>query len=131
MKRDLDLAIAYFLRFGVMVGALLMSFGLGLQLMGAVENQRSADQWAQTLLSGQFLAQVPVPLSVNEMRQGFQSLSSDTFIGLGIVVLMALPVGRLILIFFLFLMKRDWVYLGISALVLSILLGSWVFRQTF
>ncbi len=59
-----------------------------------------------------------------EIWQGVIHLQAEGLIFLGVIVLIFTPVLRVILSLVTFSLERDWLYVGITALVLLIIIGN-------
>jgi uncharacterized membrane protein len=62
--------------------------------------------------------------AVSKIVDSAFSLDGRGIIQLGIVVLLVTPIARVILSFFLFLLQRDYTYILVTLIVLSVLLYS-------
>jgi uncharacterized membrane protein len=110
--------ISFVLRYGVLLCATIISVGLGLKLFS------SSGQLVQGLTSGLILQDNAVPRTVGEYRVGLGSANPDVVISLGLWFLISLPVLRVGMTVVLFVLERDWIYLGISLFVFVVLLSS-------
>lgn len=59
--------------------------------------------------------------NIDEIFKGLLSLKGDAIIQFGILMLIFTPVARIILAIFSFLYERDYLYVGIGIVVLSII----------
>jgi uncharacterized membrane protein len=62
--------------------------------------------------------------NIGDIVQAAFSLKSDAVIQLGIVILISVPILRVAVSIIAFAFERDWLYCGVTALVLAILLFS-------
>ena len=103
---------------GVSIAALLVLAG-GLlylhQAHGPMQNYRHFSEMSETLRN-------PIGITRGALR-----LDSRSIIQLGLLVLIATPVARVVFAVVGFLIEKDRLYFAISALVLTILLCSLVF----
>jgi len=111
----LEIVVSYLLRAGVGASALLVLTGGVLYLAAhgsAIENYHTfhGEISAYRSLSGL--------LSPEALRHG------RGLIQLGLVLLIFTPIARVALSLILFLVERDWIYVTISAIVLTTLLYS-------
>ncbi|MEO5970139.1 MAG: DUF1634 domain-containing protein [Bdellovibrionia bacterium] len=114
--------IAFVLRYGVILCALIISFGLVLRVFHLAPVAGNSEQIVRDLTSGIVSKDIPVPRSLSEFLIGLSQASPDVFISLGLLVLIALPILRVSMTVVLFLIERDLIYLGITLFVLSALL---------
>jgi uncharacterized membrane protein len=61
---------------------------------------------------------------VSEIVRGALSLDGKAVIQLGVVLLLATPVARVMLTVIAFALQRDWLYVVVSLIVLAVLLTS-------
>jgi uncharacterized membrane protein len=79
------------------------------------------------LLTGAVLAiagrgpSVPSATSVSDMPRALEALEPGGFLDLGLLVLLATPVARVIALAFGFARRRAWAFCGISVFVLAVL----------
>jgi len=65
-----------------------------------------------------------IDVSLGGLAQGLVTLSAFSWIELGVIVLIATPVSRVVISVFLFAAERDRLYVLITAVVLALLLFS-------
>ncbi|HYB74048.1 MAG TPA: DUF1634 domain-containing protein [Candidatus Sulfotelmatobacter sp.] len=122
----MELVISYGLRIGVLVSAAIVS--IGVLWMAATRDTGYANilphhlrdmlTFHQTSGPGYF------PTSLAAVVRGAAAGRPYAVIGLGMLLLIATPVVRVALSVFFFLAQRDWLYVGITLLVLGVLLVS-------
>ncbi len=113
--QDLDVAIAGMLRFGVTLAALVV-------LTGGVLLLRHPLVAAPSLRT--FHAGGPQLRTLTGIVGGARKLDPESIVQLGLLVLIATPVLRVVFCVVGFARQRDKVYVAISALVLAILIYS-------
>jgi uncharacterized membrane protein len=121
-KQDLSLEIAMgkMLRTGVIIAALVVLAGGILylrQFHAAVPEYR------------QFHGAPAASQSIQAIVDGIRRLNGESLIAFGILLLIATPVTRVIFGVVGFSMQRDWMYAGVSTMVLAVLLLSFIVRR--
>ncbi|GAC41183.1 DUF1634 domain-containing protein [Paenibacillus popilliae] len=107
---DVELTVSRLLRIGVVVAGLFIAFGLLLFLATGESGYPDAS----------------FPTTVAEVAAGVAGFNAYAFISLGLLLLILTPVFRVAVSILVFLKEGDRVYAGITALVLAILLISFV-----
>jgi uncharacterized membrane protein len=112
---DLDLSVAAMLRFGVSLAAVVV-------LVGGVLSLRRP--WSLTPDYTHFQAGDETLRSISGIFRGAEDMDSKCIIQMGLVILIATPVARVVLCVIGFARQRSALYVVISAIVLAILLYS-------
>ncbi len=120
---SLELILSRSLRLGVIVCALLIGIGV---LLGLVSQGGHDPALRESLI--QLVRSQTVDKQLPHAWQGFgdlipKSTHSSTFIALGLVLLILLPVIRVSLTLLMFWLNRDFFYVGVTLIVLIGLLG--------
>ena len=112
--RDLELLMGNLLRWGVLIAATVVLLGGGIYLM----------QYGHELMHYRHFDGEPAQL------QGIGSIWTTALQGhgrsiiqLGILILIATPIFRIIASIFGYVLERDWKYVVITLLVLSVILS--------
>lgn len=121
-----EMWISWVLRVGVLLCALILALGLGLQFFFSGSGQSEV---FQQLLQGKEITGYPVIASLDSLRKGILELNSESLISLGLLLLIALPIVRVAMTVILFIMERDLVYFWITSTVLGLLLFGIVFGK--
>lgn len=111
--RQADLIISYVLRGGVLLSAGVILLGVILFYIHYAANSQSIDIQAY-------------PHSLAAVVQGVTRGDPLAVIALGLLILLATPTLRVIISIGTFALERDWLYTAITALVLLILLVSFL-----
>lgn len=112
-----ELVISNVLRWGVFISAFIMFLGLG-------------DFYLQYLTRPSFSAlSHPYPHDLAALGTGLTRLDPAAIMVLGLLLLLATPVLRVAVSIVAFGLERDWRYVGITALVLFILVMSFLFGK--
>lgn len=116
---SLNMVIGKVLRYGVLLSGVIILFGT----IGLAANGGFSD------ISGVLTYNETVPhdgldVSPAAMLHGLVTFSALSWIELGVVVLIATPVARVMVSVFLFAAERDRLYVLITAVVLTLLLFS-------
>lgn len=111
--------IGALLRYGVTAAAVMVIVG------GLLYALRASSDTSSRL--GQFAGESNTLRSIRGIAVGAVHGDPRAIIQMGIMVLIATPVARVIFGALAFLRARDWIYVAISATVLSILLFSLFF----
>jgi uncharacterized membrane protein len=117
-----EIAIAYLLRYGVILCALVLAFGWGL----AVTNHGSSLSDFSEVMAGKHSVVLVFPHSLREWMNSLKVFDSATWIETGLFMLILLPISRVFLAMLIFLSERNWKFVAFSFLVLAILLGSMI-----
>jgi uncharacterized membrane protein len=122
----MELTISYALRGGVLVSAGIILVGiLWFALTRDTGYARVMPHHLPDLLAfHQTSGPGFFPTSLKAVLTGAVAGKPYAVIGLGMLLLLATPVARVALSVFFFLSQRDWLYVGITVLVLSVLLLS-------
>ncbi len=111
--RQAELIISYVLRGGVLLSAGVILLGVILFYIHYTANPQSIDMQAY-------------PHSLDAVVQGVTHGDPLAVIALGLLILLATPTLRVIISIGTFALERDWLYTAITALVLLILLVSFL-----
>ena len=114
-QRDyqMDRAISFVLRGGVLLSA-------GLLILGTLL------YFARVQWGGARANLLSFPHSLGDVFSGLGHGDPLAILALGLIVLLLTPVARVLISIFAFARERDWLYVGITALVLLILLVSFL-----
>lgn len=114
-QRDyqMDRIISVVLRGGVLLSAALL-------ILGAII------YFAHVLWGGAPANPLSFPHSLGDVISGIGRGDPLAILALGLIVLLLTPVARVLISIFAFARERDWLYVGITALVLLILLVSFL-----
>ena len=115
LQRDyqMDRIISFVLRGGVLLSA-------GLLILGALL------YFARVVGGGAPASPLTFPHSLGDVISGLGSGDPLAILALGLIVLLLTPVARVAISIFAFARERDWLYVGITTLVLLILLVSFL-----
>jgi uncharacterized membrane protein len=114
--QQLDESIAGMLRFGVALAAFIVLAGAGALLLH--QGSAAAPDFAR------FHAGGPELRTLRGIAGGVKQLRARSIIQLGLVVLIATPVARVVYCVVGFARQRNLLYVAVSSLVLAILLYS-------
>ncbi len=115
---DLNEAIGKILRYGIVLSSAVVAVGLVLMLLVPPPGTPGTLQGALTADFGR------PTLSLSALSAGVGQGSAVSVLQLGILILLATPIVRVAASVLLFLRERDMLYVGITALVLTMLLLS-------
>jgi len=107
-----DVLLAYVLRTGVLAAAVLVLSGGVIYLY---------THWHETAAYQVFRGQPPDLRSVAGAFASARALTGEGLIELGLLLLIATPIARVALSTILFARQRDWLYVGITLVVLMLL----------
>ena len=113
----IEMFLGHLLRLGVVLAALVVITGGFMYLKGvpsAIPDYK--------VFHGQPRALTSVPLII----QGSADFQPLAIIQLGLILLIATPVARVFFSIIGFTMERDWLYIGVTIIVLALLLHSLV-----
>lgn len=117
----MEVAIARLLRFGVTLSAAVV-------LVGGVLYLSQAHGAEPDYATFHGIA-APLRQTVAGVAQGVRRADGRSVIALGLLLLIATPIARVVFAACGFLRKGDWLYFGVSAAVLAILLYSLLFSR--
>lgn len=107
-----DIVLGYVLRTGVLVSALVVACGGGVFLV-----RHGLERPSYRVFRGEPSALTSIHGIVDEAL-GF---SGRGLIQLGLLLLVATPIARVIVSVIGFVRQRDWLYVGVTAIVLALL----------
>jgi uncharacterized membrane protein len=106
-----EIIVSFVLRSGVILSAAVLCVGLVLFIIkGNISNAPRID------------AAIPYPRDLKALLSGILSLDPASVITLGLLVLIATPFTRVAVSIVAFWIERDWRYVVVTALVLTILI---------
>ena len=121
---DLQQLIGNTLRWGVTIACVIAAIGGALYLVlhggdsvpdySRFSYAEAASHTSYTTLSG--------------IWTGVTQLAADSWIQFGVVALILTPIVRVVLSLVDFARQRDWLYTAITAVVLAIILRTWIVR---
>jgi uncharacterized membrane protein len=112
---NVDDIVSSILRTGVIVSALIVAAG-GIWYL--------AQHGAQLPAYARFASEPSDLLSPRETLREAEHFDSQAIIMAGLLVLIATPILRVAFLVFGFALEKDWTFVGVAALVLSVLLFS-------
>ncbi|HYC26479.1 MAG TPA: DUF1634 domain-containing protein [Nitrososphaerales archaeon] len=112
--------IGHLLRYGVVLSFAITVFGTALliQQSGGADTSSPLTYHASTVPHGNF------DVSLSALVSGLQGFQAYAYIELGVLVLLATPVSRVMVSIFLFAAEKDRMYVVITAVVLVFLIFS-------
>jgi len=109
---SVDMLLAYVLLAGVVTAAVLVFSGGIIYLY---------THWHATAAYEVFRGQPPDLRSVAGAFRSARALTGEGLIELGLLLLIATPIARVALSVILFARQRDWLYVGVTLMVLALL----------
>jgi len=111
-SRAVEIVVSLVLRIGVVLSAAIICLGLALLVAGGIiSNEIRID------------AAIPYPRDLGALLAGILALDPASVMSLGLVVLIATPFARVAVSIVAFALERDWRYVVVTALVLTILVA--------
>ena len=110
-----EIALGHLLRGGVLLAAFVVLVGAIIYLIGAHHLQ---------VAYGHFNGEPHDLRSIRGIFRGARQFDGRSVMQLGVLLLVATPVARVIFSAAAFARQRDWLYVGLTAIVLSLLLFS-------
>jgi uncharacterized membrane protein len=127
-----EFLISQVLRYGMFLCAATIALGLGLRLLSPSPSLGvSSQEGLRDLLQGQRSSSYQVVSSFEGFYQGLIRFEPDTWIAFGLLLLILLPITRVGMTVFLFLIEGDFIFLGITLFVLVVLLFGMIFGKHF
>lgn len=111
----MEVAMGHLLRAGVLVAAAVVLLGAGVYLV------RHHGAYAAY---GVFAGEPEDLRSIDGIVAGVRRVHGRSLIQLGVLLLVATPIARVVFSAVSFARERDWLYVGLTAVVLSLLLFS-------
>jgi uncharacterized membrane protein len=118
---SMNLVIGNVLRYGVVLSAAVILFGT---ILLAAANGTSDHSTLTKYLQDQVPHLQGFDSSFQSLYSGLVSFSAFAWIELGVILLIATPVSRVLVSVFLFAAERDRLYVMVTAVVLALLLFS-------
>ncbi len=125
----IELLIAQLLRIGVLLSFVILAIGIGAVLL---TGQTGYDQIHLDDLQSiiQYTGKHPYfPNTLGDIVAGILMLKPYGIIALGLVILIAIPVMRVAISVIAFAMEHDWLYVAITAFVLTMLIVSFLIGE--
>jgi len=117
---SMNLVIGKVLRYGVILSGLIIILGTA----GLIASKGISETGAFLNYNPNAVPHDGIDVSPAGLLQGLAALSAFSWIELGVVVLIATPVARVLISVFLFAAEKDRLYVLITAVVLALLLFS-------
>lgn len=126
----IEWVLAWLLRGGVLISATLIALGLAMEIPGASSAYDVSARSLAELLQGRSQVSLEmegrIPRTVARLWAGLSARNGDAMVVLGLLLLIALPIVRVAVTLVMFLMERDWAYVGITLIVLSVLFSGMI-----
>jgi uncharacterized membrane protein len=113
--RSAEQIIGQLLRAGVLLAALVVLVGGALYLQQTAHARRDFKT---------FHGVAPDLKSIVDVAEGAWRLQPESIIQLGLLLLIATPIARVAFSIAAFALERDWMYVGLTVVVLAVLLYS-------
>jgi uncharacterized membrane protein len=117
---SMNLVIGRVLRYGVILSGLIIILGT----IGLAVSKGTTDTGGFLIYNASTVPHDGIDVSPTGLLHGLATFSAFSWIELGVVVLIATPVSRVLISVFLFAAEKDRLYVLITAVVLAILLFS-------
>ncbi|MFI5399719.1 MAG: DUF1634 domain-containing protein [SAR324 cluster bacterium] len=119
LEARMDVWLSWLLRLGVLVCAAILLAGLVTSFVR--KTARPSDLPA--LARGEVLADASVAHSWSAVAAGLAEGSARAWLVVGLILLIALPILRVLLTAVLFSIERDWLYVALALLVFALLMS--------
>ncbi len=124
----IELFIARLLRWGVMLSFAIVAIGIGAVIVtGQTGYQQIRLDDVNSIV--QYQIKPDFPNALGDVLGGVLALKPYAIIVLGLLVLIAIPVMRVLVSVIAFMLEHDWLYVAITAFVLIVLLVSFVIGE--
>jgi len=117
---SMNVVIGKVLRYGVLLSGMLIILGT----TGLALTNGASDTSGMLIYNPNFIPHDSIDVSPSGLVHGIVAFAPFSWIELGVVVLIATPVARVLISVFLFAAERDRLYVLITAVVLALLLFS-------
>lgn len=119
-----ELLISWALRIGVVVCATIIMLGLLSRLFGIGSSEaQDLRSLLQELFAGKDISGFHPMAAPADLLAGVLRWQPDVLITVGLLVLIGLPILRVALTTLIFLYERDWAFVAITLVVLTVLLS--------
>jgi uncharacterized membrane protein len=115
MQQKTEEAISFILLIGVVMSAFVLLVGVGIACLFT----RNISVSTYKMLQSPQL----------NLIQGLQHGNAQSFMTLGIIILLFTPLLRIVVSVVAFSLQRDWIYVGITTCVLCIIVGSMILNH--
>ncbi len=116
----MNLVIGQVLRYGVLISGVVIVFGT----VGLVASKGLTDSAGYLTYNAATIPHDGIDVSLSGLASGLPAFSPFSWIELGVILLIATPVTRVLISVFLFAAEKDRLYVLITAVVLALLLFS-------
>jgi len=117
---SMNVVIGKVLRYGVLLSGIIIVLGT----MGLAASNGISDTAGFLTYNPGTIPHDGIDVSLTGLLQGLVTFSAFSWIELGVIVLIATPVSRVVISVFLFAAEKDQRYVLITAIVLTLLLFS-------
>ncbi|MBI5032016.1 MAG: DUF1634 domain-containing protein [Chloroflexi bacterium] len=124
----IELFIARLLRWGVIVSFVIVAIGIGMVLITGQTGYHEIRLDDLNSIVG-YNVKPDFPSTLGEVWNGLLALKPYAIIALGLLLLIAIPVMRVTVSVIAFAMERDWLYVALTAIVLLVLLTSFLIGE--
>jgi len=121
-ERDLELIMGKLLRYGVIISCVITMFGGILYLF---QHQGMIPDYTPTV--GAFEGAPEYLRQLSTILPRVVALDGAAIVQLGVIVLVATPILRVVFSFFAFLYEKDYLYVAITLIVLAIIMANMLF----
>lgn len=125
-QHDIDLIIGKLLRYGCYTACLIALLG-GVMYMLQGGKQMSDYLSLEDSVADSFSGVALYLRELNTILPAILRLDGAAVIQLGVIVLIATPILRIAFSVFAFLLEKDYLYVGITLVVLSIIIANMIF----
>lgn len=115
--------LSLLLRYGVILSAVLIGLGLFLEFLHPTSSE-ALNGLILDLTQGKEINGFHPVVNAGEVLHGVFQWNPQILVTSGLMVLMALPIVRVGMTVILFLLDQDWIFLGITFFVFSVLISS-------
>lgn len=119
---QVELAIAYLLRYGVLLCGAVLAVGLGMLLVQAAAHPTEAS-FLQQAQHDAAAASSHVPRTWEQMRGALSEGDANAIIAIGLILLIALPILRVGATVVVFFVDKDPLYFAITLFVFVVLVS--------
>lgn len=113
LDRDIETVLGNMLRFGVILSAVITAIGGVIYLVASGGNRKPGFE--------HFTGEAPANTHLKDILSGAVHFQSRSILQLGILLLIATPVVRVLFSFFAFLLEKDYLYVVLTLVVLCII----------
>lgn len=122
-NKDVDLFIGKLLRYGVILSCIVTTIG---GILYVTQHHGLIPDYSPTPFGEEFSGAAEYLRSFSSIFQGVITFDGAAIIQFGVIILIATPILRVAISVFAFLFEKDYLYVGITLIVLAIIVANMI-----